>query len=463
MASQAVSQLASSLTDAYQEALPKSKALYQRALEVFPSGITHDGRYMTPFPIYVKRAKGSRKWDEDDREYVDYWVGHGALLLGHNHPMVLKAVQEQLEKGTHYGACHALEVEWGAQVLKMVPSAERIRFTSSGTEATLMAIRLSRAFTKKTRVVKFEGHFHGWHDNVAVGVNPPYEVPISPGLLDDVIGSVILCPPNDKKALEKILQEHKEEIACVIIEPTGGSYGMIPTDPAFLPELRRLTAQYGVLLIFDEVITGFRIAPGGAQQFYNLKPDLTTMAKILAGGLPGGAVAGRKDILDYLAFKKEDPHWNRHQKMYHPGTYNANPLSASAGLATLRIIESGEDIQKANAIAKALRDGMNEIIRKLGVDWYAYGEFSDFHFLMGIDPAKTSDPNFKVYDLDYHLLKGKSGPELIYKFRQGMILHGVDIMREGGMTSSAHTPEDVDVTLKAFEATLKALQEEGSI
>jgi glutamate-1-semialdehyde 2,1-aminomutase len=238
---------------------------------------------------------------------------------------------------------------------------------------------------------------------------------------------------------------------------------MIPTDPAFLPELRRLTAQYGVILIFDEVITGFRCAPGGAQEFYKIKPDLTTMAKILAGGLPGGAMAGRKDIMEYLEFKKDDPHWNRHKKMYHPGTYNANPLSASAGLATLRIIESGEDIKKANATAKDLRDGMNQIIWKLGVDWHIYGDFSDFHVLMGIDPAKASDPNFKVYNLDYHLVKGKASPELIYKFRQGMILNGVDLMREGGMTSSTHTAQDVEVTLKAFEATLKALQEERDI
>jgi glutamate-1-semialdehyde 2,1-aminomutase len=462
MTSQAVSQLAMGLTDTYQEALPKSKALYERAQKIFPSGVTHDSRYMVPFPIYVTRAKGSRKWDEDGREYIDYWVGHGALLLGHNHPVVLKAIHEQLDKGTHYGASHALEIEWGEQVVKMVPSAEKVRFTSSGTEATLMAIRLSRAYTGKHKVIKFEGHFHGWHDNVAVGFQPPYEVPMSPGILGDVVGSVILCPPNDAKTLEKVLKDNND-IACVILEPTGGSYGKIPTDPAFLPELRRLTVQYGTVLIFDEVITGFRCAPGGAQEFYKIKPDMTTMAKILAGGLPGGGVAGKKEILDFIEYRKNDAHWNRHGRMHHPGTYNANPLSASAGVTALRIIESGEDIKKANASARALRDGMNEIIRKRGADWYVHGDFSYFHVVMGLDPAITSDPNFKIYKMDYHDVKGKGTPEMVHKLRQGMILHGVDFQRDGGMTSSAHTEEDVAKTLRAFEETLKALQEEGSI
>ena len=351
-----------STIDIYCSTHPTSKQLYDRACETFPGGVTHDGRFLTPFPIYVERAAGSKKWDVDGNEYIDYWVGHGSLLLGHNRPEVIDAVRAQLAKGTHYGACHRL-------VKKLIPSAEKVKFVNSGTEATMMALRLARTFTGKNKLIKFEGHFHGWHDAVIPGIKPPFDIPSSPGIPDEMLANTLLCPPNDVESLRQIM-EQDDDIAAVIIEPTGASFIVVPTEDGFLQQLRELTRQYGILLIFDEVITGFRCAPGGAQEYYGVMPDLTALAKILAGGFPGGAIAGRADIIEYLEFK--DDEWNRYKKIYHPGTYNANPLSASAGVAALKIISTGEDIKKANAVAKSLRDALNEIIDKHGINWCVF-------------------------------------------------------------------------------------------
>jgi glutamate-1-semialdehyde 2,1-aminomutase len=246
-----------SLVDMYYSNYPKSQQLYEQACRVFPSGVTHDSRFLSPFPIYAERASGSKKWDVDGNEYIDYWVGHGSLLLGHSRPEVVAAVREQMSEGTHYGACHRLEIEWGEMVQKLIPSAEKVKFVSSGTEATMMAIRLARTFTGKSKIVKFEGHFHGWHDAAIPGVKPPFNIPSSPGIPDGFLDNTLLCPPNDSESLRKIL-ESDDDIAAVIIEPTGASFVAIPTRDGFLQELRDLAKKSGVLLIFDEVVTGLR-------------------------------------------------------------------------------------------------------------------------------------------------------------------------------------------------------------
>jgi glutamate-1-semialdehyde 2,1-aminomutase len=444
----------------YCSANPSSQELYAQACQVFPSGVTHDNRFLTPFPIYVERASGSKKWDVDGNEYIDYWVGHGSLLLGHGRTEVMEAARAQLGKGTHYGACHRLEIEWGELVKKLVPSAEKVKFVSSGTEATLMAMRLARTFTGKNKIVKFEGHFHGWHDSALAGVKPPFNVPSSPGIPKEVLDNTLLCPPNNAEALQKIL-EQDDDIAAVIIEPTGGSFIAVPTRDGFLQQLRNLTRQYGVLLVFDEVITGFRCAPGGAQEYYNITPDLTALAKILAGGFPGGAVAGRSDILEYLEFKGSE--WNRYKKIYHPGTFNANPFSASAGIAALKIVSSGEDIEKANTVAQSLREQMNDIIDKYGINWCVYGRFSGFWMLKGHDCDRRSICDFQMCEYDHAQLKGGGDSALGRIFRLGMLINGIDVSPSIGMTSSAHSMEDVDKTVAAFDATIKQMRKEKII
>ncbi len=286
---------------AYRERTPASERLSREARESFPSGITHDSRRLLPYGIYVDHAKGPRKWDADGNEYVDFYGGHGALLLGHGRAEVVEAVARQMERGTHFGAGHELEVRWGALVREMVPSAETVRFTSSGTEANLMALRLARAFTGRAKILRFHGHFHGWSDHVAFGVGDHFDGTATPGVLAEIAQNTVLLPADDVDAVAGLL-EADGDIAAVILEPTGASSGQIPLDGDFLAGLREVTRAHGVMLIFDEVVTGFRVSPGGAQAHYGVTPDLTSLAKILAGGLPGGAVAGRADVLELLDF-----------------------------------------------------------------------------------------------------------------------------------------------------------------
>lgn len=450
----------SSIRERYGNSFSTSRELYRKALGLFPNGVTHDSRLLKPFPIYVDHALGCKKWDEDGNEYIDYFGGHGALLLGHGHPRVVEAVSKQIARGTHYGACHRLEVEWAQLVIDMVPSAEKVRFVNSGTEATLMAVRLARIFTGKSKVLKFAGHFHGWHNSLIIGASPPYELS-PPGIPKGVRQDTIVCPPNDIKKVEKILQEG-DKVACVIIEPTGASFGMIPTSAGFLKELRQITDRYGVLLIFDEIITGFRCARGGAQEYYGVIPDITTLGKILAGGFPGGAVAGRGDILELLE-KKEDKEWNLQRKMFHYGTFNANPVSASAGIATLKIVATGEPIDRANKASSMLIKGMNEVIDKYHLSWCVHGDFSGFRFLLGHTCDKRSFCDFRSCDYDYRRLKGANDPILTENLRLGMLLNGVDLTEQGGWVSAAHTPEDIEKTILALERTVNWMKRDGLI
>ena len=388
------------ILERYHKVFSKDSELSQKANQLFPDGVTHDGRFMSPFPIYITHADGAYKWGLEDKRFIDYWAGHGALLLGHNHPEIVEAVTTQMHRGTHYGACHPLELEWGNLITRLVPSAERVRFVSSGTEATLMAIRLARTYTQKNKVLKFAGHFHGWHDSLIFGAYPPYDRS-EPGIPQEVRKATVLCPPNDIEAVEKYLKTDKD-IACVILEPTGASFGTVPTDGVFLQQLRDLTDQHGVLLIFDEVITGFRVAPGGAQTHYNVTPDLTTLAKIVAGGLPGGALVGRKEILKLISMEAEEDG----MKMHHPGTFNANPLSASAGIAMLKIVKTGKPNAQANRIAQILRESLNNVFDKYGLDWAIYGEFSAIRFLIGHGEKDLRAVDFNPYEWDYKKLKG---------------------------------------------------------
>jgi glutamate-1-semialdehyde 2,1-aminomutase len=444
----------------YREALKTSSELYDKACGIFPNGVTHDLRKYDPFPIYASHAAGGRKWDVDGREYVDLWMGHGSLLLGHCYPEMVNAVSAQVAKGTHYGACHELEVEWGEWVQRLIPTAERVRFTGSGTEATMMALRLARTYSGKRKVLKFIGHFHGWHDNLMIGVLPPFDVPVPAGILPEVANTVALCPPNDIDQVEYLLKSDPE-IACVIVEPTGASFGTIPARPGFLKELRETTTKHDVVLIFDEVITGFRCSPGGAQAHFNIQPDLTSLAKVLAGGLPGGALVGRKDILDLLEFRG-DREWDSCRKMPHQGTFNANPLSAAAGIATLKAVESGEPNRKANESASYLRAQLNEVIRTQNVDWAVYGDFSGVKFLPTCGGQEEALESILAGTYDYKKLKG-SDSEMKKGFRTAMQLEGVDVMGMSALTSSVHTREDLDHVVKAFDATLDRLRRNGLI
>ena len=448
------------LADRYHTEFPQSCRRYEQARQVFPAGVTHDLRYMEPFPVYVERQQGARKWDVDGHELIDYWSGHGAMLLGHSHPDVVAAVQRQVERGTHAGGCHDLEVEWGRLVQKLVPSAERVRFTGSGTEATLMGLRLSRIHTGRPKFLKFAGHFHGWHDAVSVGSDPPYDTLAVPGVPEAVAANTVVIPPNDPELLERTLNTDPQ-IGAGILEPTGGHWGAVPIRGPFLKALRELTTRHDRVLIFDEVITGFRVAPGGAQGHYGVTPDLTSLAKILAGGLPGGALAGREDVLAAIEFRPGKP------KMRHPGTYNANPLSAAAGVAALKLVATGEPCRRAIESGRLLRNRLNGLFNDRGWPWVAYIDFSMFRLLPnyhGPRPTEAAgdDDGMIPYGGDLNKLDGApANPKLRHAFRQAMLLNGVDIPGLGGWLTAAHTPEDIDRTVQAVASSIDMLKADG--
>jgi len=437
----------------YESKFPVSAQLAARAKRVFPDGVTHDSRHLEPFAVYIQRAKGSRKWTDEGVELIDYWLGHGSLILGHSAPAMVEAVQKQVALSTHPGASHEQEILWGEAVQRLVPSAERVRFVSSGTEATLMALRVARIVTGRSKVMKFAGHFHGWHDGLIPGADAPHDNQNydMPGIPAGTRGDLVIVPPNDPAVLAAALDEHRP--ACLIMEGTGGHWGQVPMRGDFLREARKLTTDRGVLLILDEVITGFRVSPGGSQEHYGIMPDMTTLAKILAGGLPGGCLCGKAEFLEAIQFQ------NRYQKkMKHPGTYNGNPLSAAAGTAVLNIVAKGEACRHATEMGKLLRKGLNELFQTKGANWIAYGDFSMFTVLPEYDGPASSSDEFVPYGGAIEKLDRKFDASLSHAFRCALLTQGVDLFGWRGMLSSEHTPEDIQQTVEAFGRVIDLLR-----
>jgi glutamate-1-semialdehyde 2,1-aminomutase len=355
----------------------QSLAAWARAQKVLAGGVGHDLRRQQPHPTYTDHAKGCRRWDIDGNEFVDYNMGNGAMFLGHANEAILAAIRAVLDKGTHFGTDHLLQIEWAEQIQAMVPNAERVRFVNSGTEATMLALRIARAFTGKDKFIRLEGHFHGWHDAVSRGAALPFEKPGSAGIPAGADKDAVLLPANDLDAIETALAAD-DQIAALILEPSGGSWGTIPLADGYLQGLREVTRQHGVLLIFDEVITGFRFAPGGMQEYAGVVPDLATFAKIMAGGQPGGAVTGSAEIMSVFDYTG-DPERDRLRRVVHFGTFNAAPLSAAAGIACLRQLADGQASQHAAAMGERLRCGLDEVLERRNVAGYIYGAGTEFH------------------------------------------------------------------------------------
>ena len=438
------------ILDEYIRKQPGSASRYEEARGIFPGGVTHDTRYMTPFPIYVTHGSGPLKWDVDGNEYVDYICGHGALILGHSHPEIASAVAYQVSRGTHLGANTDEEIRWGRAIKRLMPSVEKLRCHSSGTEATLMAFRLARAYTGKNKVVKFEEHFHGWHDYVVTTAKGPVA-----GVPETTNLSTIVLAPDDISAVDRVLARDGD-VAAVILEPTGAHFGQLPLMvPQFMVDLREVTRRYGVLLIMDEVVTGFRLAPGGAQGRFGIDPDLTTMAKIVAGGLPGGVVGGKADIIDMIAFH-DDPKWDSQQRIAHPGTFNANPLSATAGAMCLEMIASQPIVERADAMAARLKRGLNEILARMEVPGHAHGIASLIHLVM-----KECDCDREACTMSHREIKEASRAAVTVPLKRALINAGVDIMGKGSfIVSASHRERDVDRTLEALEEALAAMRTE---
>ena len=434
---------------------PSSRALYQKANSIFSRGATSDAWFMLPFPVYIARARGSHEWDVDGYEYVDYFGGHGALMLGHAHPSLIEAVNKQIQIGTQYGACHELQMEWAELIKRLVPSAERVEFTNSGTEANMMAIRLARAFTGRNKIVKFRGHYAGFLDHVMVGIVPPWDIPSSGGLLPADVENTLVIPGNNEEALEQALSNR--DVAILMVEAAGARSGQIGIAPSFYKVLRALTTKYGTLLHFDEVITGFRYSPGGVQAAKGITPDLTSLGKVVTGAMPGaGAVVGRTDVMDMLLSK--DDNWDRYQRVSHAGTFNGNPLCAAAGIATLKILATGEPQRKANEISKILRERMQQAMDEQGIVGCVYGDFSVYHIYFGDCERRGK------CDRTVCLNEDKERPANVGRLLAiSLMLNGVHPPSRGvdGFVSAVHTEKDVDKTVEAFKLSLETMIREG--
>ncbi len=441
---------------------PKSQKLYEKAKNFFARGVTHDSRYFEPMPIYCVRAKGSRKWDVDGNEYIDYWMGHGALILGHAHPVVTRAAVEQARKGTHLGSSHELEIKWAEKVTRLMPCARGglVEFTNSGSEATMMAIRIARAYTGKKKIIKFLSHFHGWLDYTATNYNPDYSPPLSDdypaGIPPEICRYTIALPPNDIEAIEVSLE--RDDVACVILEPGGASMGLIPTSKKFLEDLRKITKDKGVILIFDEVVTGFRDAPGGAQEHYGVTSDMATLGKILAGGYPGGAVTGRKEYMSLLEFKIEGR--KDFKRISHPGTFNANPLSAAAGNACLGLILEGRVHPSINRKGEMLKRGINDVIEDNNINALAWGTTPSIIYIgFGVNQE-----DIEVSDIESYVRfqrKMDKSRKIMRMVEKALINRGIHPMGSRLILSIAHTKRDIATTIEKFDEALKEVKSEG--
>ncbi len=428
------------IEDRYYELHPKSAELYERAKLNFPKGVTHEARNMTPFPVHMTHGLGSRKWDVDGNEYVEYNTGHGSMILGQANPAIVKAVQDRMALGTHLSASSDLEIRWADLVKQLIPCAEKVRFTSSGTEAVMMAMRMARAYTGRSKIIKFFDHFHGWSDYANAG-----NLTGMGGIPGEVLDTMIVLQPGDIGAVEAAIEAN--DVAAVIIESTGAHMGGTPIHPDFLQEIRDVTTKHDVVFILDEVVTGFRSSRGGTQELWGVTPDVCTLAKILGGGLPGGAVAGKADILNTI----------ERGQMLHQGTFNGNPLSAVAGIAALEMVANGDVNEKADAAGQKLKEGINEVFGRVEIPGHAYGIGSMIHTRIGIDAEID----------EWGIIQGTPSGTPISKdadheFKMAMFNNGVDNGRRFLMMS-VHSDEDVAKTLEAFEASLKQVREQGMI
>jgi glutamate-1-semialdehyde 2,1-aminomutase len=422
----------------YVSKTPKSRILYERAKKVLPGGVSYGIRYFEPYPFYTARAKGSKLYDVDGNEYVDFWLGHTALILGHGHPVVVDAVNKQFQKGTHYGTCHELEVELAEQVAKMVPNAKMMRFTNSGTEANMYATRLARTFTGKVKIAKFEGGWHGGYDALQVGVKYPFDLPESSGLTAGATQDTIVLPYNNLEGVRERLRQ--EEVACIIIEPVLGAGGGVPAEKDFLQELRDYCDERNTLLIFDEVITGFRLAPGGAQQYYGVKADMVVLGKILGGGFPIGAFCGPDEIMERLNTLV----YLRPNYSFHGGTFAGSPVTMAAGLATLRLLEDGRLIEGLNRTGARVRKELSDIFEKHKLDVQLTGAGSIFN---------THFTKERVNDA---IAAYRADRKKLINYDLALIANGLFFLpTHNGVLSTEHSEDDIQKLLRETQKYAK--------
>jgi glutamate-1-semialdehyde 2,1-aminomutase len=425
--------------------LTKSKALYKAAEKLMPGGVNSPVRSfnaVTGSPVFVAKAKGAYIYDEDGNKYTDYMSSWGPLILGHADADVVRAVKKAAELGTSYGAPCRNEIELAKHVVKSVPSVEMVRMTSSGTEATMSAVRLARAFTGRDYIIKFEGCYHGHADYLLVKAGSgatTFGTPSSPGVPKAFADRTLLATYNDLASVEELFGNYPDKIAAIILEPVAANMGVVLPEEGFLEGLRRIASENGALLIFDEVITGFRMSHGGAQKAFDVIPDITCLGKIIGGGLPVGAFGGRRDIMNMVA--PSGP-------MYQAGTLSGNPLAMAAGLATLHKLAGKGNYQRLRELTKMMVTGITEIIEELGVGARINSVESMFTVFFTDEEPK-----------DYKSVL-KSDTKMYSKFFENLLRAGIMFppsQFEAVFLSLAHTEKDVDKTLDAVRKSLSAL------
>jgi len=424
--------------------MSNSKKLFSRAKKVIPSGINSPVRFYDPYPFFVKKADGSVIWDVDGNRYLDFCNGYGALLFGHRKKEILSAVLSQLKNGTLYCAPTDIEVELSELIIRNYPSMEKVRLVNTGSEATMTAIRLARGFTKKKKIIKFEGCYHGAHDSVLVkaGSGAAHNgISISEGGLDEVSKNTLVVQYNNSQDLNSVLEKQKD-VACVIIEPVLANMGLVLPEKRFLAEVRKITKDHDVPLIFDEVVTGFRMSPGGAQKYYSIKPDLTTLGKALGNGFVIAAVGGKNEIMNMLSPEG---------KVYQASTYAGNPVSVAAAIASIKTINKDKNKiypkleLSCSILAKAIKDLATDLKIPHQINFIS----SMFQVFFTDKPVK-----------DYGSAK-KADAKKFKKLFATLLKNGVFVAPsqfETVFLSSAHTTDDLHKTIEAYEKSLKAVK-----
>jgi len=426
--------------------MTQSEELFARAQRLIPGGVNSPVRAFKAVggtPLFIRKAEGARVWDADGRGFIDYLGSWGPLILGHAHPSVLEAITQAAAKGTSYGAPCAAEVEMADRVTRLVPSIQKVRFVSSGTEATMSALRLARAFTGRRKILKFHGCYHGHADALLVAAGSGVAtlgIPGSPGVPEGTVADTLVAPYNDLGAVERVIDEHGSDLAAIIVEPVAGNMGCVPPRDGYLQGLRDLATRAGALLVFDEVITGFRLSTGGAQVLYGVKPDLTCLGKIIGGGLPVGAYGGRADIMDQMA--PSGP-------VYQAGTLSGNPLAMAAGIATIDLLQRAGTYKRLDTLAARLHAGLlgarEEADVKVTIN--RVGSMITLFFTPG--PV-----------VDYATAK-KSDTALFARFFHGLLARGIyfpPAQFEAAFVSLAHTEGDIDTTVRAAGEIFRELR-----
>jgi glutamate-1-semialdehyde 2,1-aminomutase len=424
----------------YKQRTGKSEELYERAKKVLPAGVSYGLRALSPHPFYVKDAEGVTLYDEDGNKYTDYWVGHGALILGHSPKPVVDAVMKQLPNGTHIGFAHEKEVELAERIVKYVPSAEMVRYTSSGTEANMYGTRLARAYTGRNKMLKIEGGWHGGYDSLHSHVSKPFGRLESAGLNEKVLEDTYAVPFNDLDAATKIAKEH--ELSCIIVEPLMGAAGFLAPSSGYLEGLRELCDDIGALLIFDEVITGFRLGINCAQGHYGVTPDLTILGKIVGGGFPIGVFCGKQEVMELIDHHKyPDPE----KRSAHGGTFTGNPISMVAGMATLDALADGKIYDDINNKGRRLREEIRDICSDAPVSVTGDGSLFAVHFQK--DEPKHSGDLLKT-DLKASQAYFKHMLDIGIVYLTPAVCHG--------FVCEPHTDQDMDMFLSATEDFVKS-------